>query len=161
MWGILAAIAAATMLTGCAGSADTVTSTATSVTTTTTVSPNTAIADWGKEKLADSLDALGNDFTWIGAAIKSMDFADARAGSRKLDTDVNELEAKLPSPDAQVNAHLSDAVNSLRKFSRGTQGLNPSTTESELDELSTWRERAQAELEKAVDLITAARQAAG
>lgn len=132
----------------------------TSTTTTTTVSPNVAIASWGKEQLSPSLDAIGKDFKWIGGAVQSLDFADARAGCRDLDTTVNQLEAKLPSPDGALTGQLSDVVDNLRQFSRGCQGLSPRTTEAELDELTTYRKQAETGMGKAVDIITTAQNAA-
>lgn len=147
-------------LAGCGGGAeDGAASTSSASTSTAAEPPERALAEWGRDELADSLGDLGDSFVWIGSAIKGMDFADARAGCRDLSNQVEALDAKLPSPDATVTLELRDAVDSFTIFAQKCQGLNPQTTSAELDEMTGYRKRGEGAMDRAVQMIEAAQDA--
>lgn len=162
---ILPVLCAALVLAGCSDGKDgaaAATSTSTTATTASVVaSPALELVEWGRDNLADSLDELGTAFTWIGGAVKSRDFADGRAGCRELADHVDALDAKLPAPDAEVTAHLQEVVEQFTLFARLCQRLNPYTTNAELDEMTVYRDKGEAALDRAMAIITAARKAAG
>ncbi|OBI75849.1 hypothetical protein A5663_03845 [Mycobacterium sp. E740] len=153
---LTATIAAGIMLAGCGDGRDTA---ASSTTATTSVSPAEAIAKWGSDHFSSSLDDIGKDFTWIGGAMQGLDFTDARAACRDLDTNVNKLEAKLPTPDRVLTGHVSVVVENLREFSQRCQGLNPQTTEAQLQEMSSYRKQAETAMNEAVQMVKRAQQA--
>jgi hypothetical protein len=155
MRGWVAAIAAGILLAGC-GSSDT--DTTQTSTSTSAAAPEVTVSSWGKEQLAPSLDSISDAFTWIGGAMQSRDLADARAGCRKLDADVDALEAKLPSPDAQLTDSLDKAVYNLREYSHICQGLNPGMPPQKFDEMSRFQQGAEAAMNRAVEIVQAAQQ---
>ncbi|MGB7509426.1 MAG: hypothetical protein WA965_28790 [Mycobacterium sp.] len=85
------------------------------------------------------------------------DFADARAGCRELDGQVEALDAKLPAPSMELTAHLQEAVEQFGLFARQCQGLNPSTTSAELDRMTSFRVLGEDAMERAVSIVSTAR----
>ena len=151
--GGIAAIAAGMVLAGCGSGSET----AVTSSMATTTSSNEAISEWGKDELSPSLDDIGGAFVWAGSAIKSMDFADARAGCRELDDQVDVLEAKLPSPDTGLTAAVQEMVDSFKLFARGCQRVSPGTSKAEMDEMKGYQRRGEAAMDQAVEIVTTAR----
>jgi hypothetical protein len=90
---------------------------------------------------------------WVGGAAQSLDMADLRAACRSLDKNVDQLEAVLPSPDAQITQKLQSAVTNLRGMASDCQGASLRMTDSEIAEMQRQMEAGEADLSAAVDLI--------
>lgn len=153
----------AVLVAGCGSTTGETTSVRATSTTvaTTTVSAAHALGQWGADVFAPRLDGLGSAFAWIGGAMQSQDYADARAGCRELDTQVDELEAILPAPDERVTTHLQEAAAQFRLTSQACQGLSPRTPQSKIAGMRVYQEQGQASLQQAVDLVELAQDQAG
>jgi hypothetical protein len=114
------------------------------------------LAQWGSRVLKPSLSPIGRDFTLIGSAAQNKDLAQAQAGCRQLNEDVDGLAAKMPSPDIAVTETLSSALDNFRQFARSCQEMGAGFSENELNALTGYRDRGKSYLDKAVAMVTAA-----
>lgn len=146
---VAAIVAVALTLTGCASSEQITVTPA----TTTTTSQAEANADYAKNTLAPLIDDIASSFKWIGAAVQSLDFADARAGCRELTQNVNELGDALPSPTPAATYQLEEVVSEFRKFARECEGISPRTSKAQLDTMSGYRDAGQRSLDRAIDAL--------
>lgn len=154
------ATAVALALVGCSTSSEQITVTTTTATTAAS-SSNKAVSEWGADELSPSVNGIADSLAWVAAAIKGRDFSDARAGCRELDDQVEELQQKLPSPDAELTSAVQEAVDSFRYLARDCQGLHRAMSQDQLDAMKEWQELGLAAMGEASEIVQKSRLGLG
>lgn len=103
-----------------------------------------------RDELKPVLDDIGDGFTWMGGAAKSLDMADLRAACRNMSENIDDLDALLPSPDPTVTRHLSSAVENWTEMARICQGASLNMGDGKLDEMARLRDAGGEEDRKSV-----------
>ena len=120
---------------------------------TSTVSgrPTAPAALTWQRPITAAVTGLGTALGPVGDAMMSHDFAAMAHACAGLQSPIDLIEQRLPTPDQDVNDALRDSVDDYRSFTKICMTLSPTTAPSALDQLSDHLTRGDAAMRTALE----------
>ncbi|WP_155927494.1 hypothetical protein [Mycolicibacterium sp. CBMA 234] len=114
-----------------------------------------------QRSITDSVSSLGGTLGTVGEAMTVHDFAAMSRDCTKLQGTLDDLSKNLPTPKDDVNASLQDSIDNFRAFARVCRTLTPGTADASLDQLSSYLDRGDSSMRKALQQMGIELPAAG
>lgn len=87
--------------------------------------------------IVSAVTGLGTALGPVGDAMMGQDLPTMARACAGLQSPIDQIERRLPTPDQAVNDALRESVNDYRSFTKTCMTLGPATTPSSLDQLTT------------------------
>lgn len=100
-----------------------------------------------------AMDNLSATLMSVGQAFTEGRMADGRVGCRQLATDVNNLAAVLPTPDAALTRELQGVVTNYRQAAAMCQSFDESTPASYIQQARQYLNSGNANMEAATTIL--------
>ncbi len=111
--------------------------------------------------ITESVASLGGTLGTVGEAMTMHDFVAMSRDCTKLQATLDGLGKQLPTPDEDVNSSLRDSIDNFRSFARVCVMMTPGTADASLDQLSSYLERGDNSMRKALQQMGIELPAAG
>ena len=103
--------------------------------------------------ITDAIANMGSAMGPVGDAMVARDFPAMRTGCTKLESAIDRIGDRLPTPDPAVNEALQDGVDNYRSFAKLCATMTPVTAELQLDRLDAYLDGGTAGVRKALHLM--------
>jgi hypothetical protein len=139
---------------GCSATATTGPTATTGATTWATIAiPTTSsVQAWGKAN-ADKFFRLGQEMSDVSQAMKAEDFDALHDACTKISAGIHDMLRAMPTPDVGLTAALQEAMDSLTVAVSQCDGLNPSSSDSDIDQFGGQLRVATGQVNVATDIL--------